>query len=139
MGISKNSVGRFTHLDNSHFRDFFRANSRTVIDGIHLSRCPLGRVPNIDSDVRGRCMSSSSSSFYGGWCVEAIFDNICKFVLGDGTIFRVGGPQSGLAARGSMGVSDSICVAVDLADTFDDGDLFRSGKPLVACTYGAIR
>lgn len=137
MGISKNSVGRFTHHHNSHFRDFFREKSRAVIDGIHLSRCPLGRVPNIDSDVRGRCMSSSSS-FYGRW-VEAIFDNICKFVLGDRTIFRVGGPQSGLAARGSMGVSDSICAAVDLADTFDDGDLFRSGKPLVACTYGAIR
>lgn len=137
MGISKNSVGRFTHHHNSHFRDFFREKSRAVIDGIHLSRCPLGRVPNIDSDVRGRCMSSSSS-FYGGW-VEAIFDNICKLVLGDGTIFRVGGSQSGLAARGSMGVSDSICVAVDLADTFDGGDLFRSGKPLVACTYGAIR
>lgn len=139
MGISKNSVGRFTHHHNSHFRGFFREKSRTVIDGIHLSRCPLGRVSNIDSDVRGRCMSSSSSSssFYGGW-VKAIFDNIYKLVLGDGTIFRVGGPQSGLAARGSMGVSDSICVAVDLADTFDDGDLFRSGKPLVACTYGAI-
>lgn len=139
MGISKNYVGRFTHHHNSHFRDFFREKSRTVIDGIHLSRCPLGGIPNIDSDVRGRCMSSSSSSFYGGWWVKAIFDNICKFVLGDGTIFRVRGTQSGLAARGSMGVSDSICVAVDLADTFDDGDLFRSGKPLVACTYGAIR
>lgn len=138
MGISKNSVGRFTHHDNSHFRDFFREKPRAVIDGIHLSWCPLGRVPNIDSDVRGRCMSASSS-YHGGWWFEAIFDNICKFVLGDGTIFRVGGPQSGLAARGSMGVSDSICVAVDLADTFDDGDLFRSGKPLVACTYGAIR
>lgn len=139
MGISKNSVGRFTHHYNSHFRDFFREKSRAVIDGIHLSRCPLGRVSNIDSDVRGRCMSSSFSSFYRGWWFEAIFDNIYKFVLGYRTIFRVGGPQSGLAARGSMGVSDSICVAVDLADTFDDGDLFRSGKPLVACTYGAIR